>query len=215
MRKQRSPFGSMRTQAFTAWRGPDVLFTDDEHSGRNVLRLAAYRNIMKPLLESRIVYDRPLAEEDKESPDAFLRAVYWDGSAAQEAMRKQGDAATMSMPARCVKIRREQVHQWLKAFEGIPIFWEPFQDTTNMATMYTLRIQYNPISSVLERTWEGPIEVELERHWRKIWHEMSSVLATAPMVAQMHEQFWGKEEVTPDAYDFQGYRPDLFSLDVQ
>lgn len=213
MQRQRSPFGSVRAQAFTAWNGPEVLCTPGEVTGRNVLRLAVYHNITTPLLESRIVYARLFAEEEEKLPYALLRAVFWDGSAARQAMQKQGATATLTMPARYVKIAYEQVHQWLQAFEGIPIFWEP-QEATDLDTFYTLRIQYDDVTSVLERTWQGPLEMELDRCWQQVWKEMSALLTTAPIVEQMEEQFWGERKITPDVYDFQGYRSDFFPFDV-
>jgi hypothetical protein len=215
MRTPRSLDSLMRRHAFTAWRGPEVLFLDDKDAGRNVLRLAVYQHIMAPVLESRIVYDRLFDAESERLPYALLRAVSWDRSVARQASAKQGEARDLKMPARYVRIPHEQVHQWLQAFEGTPLFWGAFRDTTGLAPIYTLRIQYDEVFSVLERIWQQSTEGVFEQCWRNVWQEMSALLDAAPVVGPIREQFWNEEALPPHMYDFQGYQSTLFSFATQ
>lgn len=199
----------LSAQAFSAWIGPEVIDWLDDHSGLvNTgwavlsLRIQSARRPTK--LESRSLFGNPFSDDQHE---ALLRAVAWDSMPHYRALKADPEGFRAVLPARFVRIPKEQMLTWLRAFEHIRTTIDLAQDDGSPEGAFRcLRIEWHYTTCTFEKKWHHLSEQEyaLEKAWMQVWREMGAHVLSEE-IGEFKEYF---PSVIPEfTYNQQTYDP--------
>jgi hypothetical protein len=203
-----SPYGQARYTAFQVWRGPACAYHHAEADiagGLSTLQLRMRQETAHSFqIESRAAYGGTSLEDNV---DALLRATCWDTSTIAS-----GAALPLHIPITYIRIAHTQVQIWMQRFHALTAMILPQSPPSPTATICTLRIETDSVSSVFEQTWVVGTSQHagLQQAWNTVWDEMAQALEAGTAVDSVEESF---DEPGPAAspVDWQTYYPLLAS----